>query len=549
MAFMHRLYRPAPLAASLGMYVPAVTVQRLLGLARTILFMWMMVGAQFGLWGLGSMVFSLAASVVTLSGFNGIQRYVSYYQVQGRLAEFYRATTGRLTVLAAALTAATLALSPWLARWSMGTVSGDTSVDDAQRLAVFQAAAVNALLMGLYLNMTAWMRALRVYRLMSCADVLYGLLFLALAPAAMLWRPTALTALAAHAASLAIVLAGGTWALRRAVAAVAESAIEAQAVTVAAADMSPQADGEPILADLAALHATPASAAPGLTPSPSPVDGAGTGAGMFPRLLAFSAVSMVGGLIALVQGYVSLWFVQRYHHEEGAALYQAYFVLCQAIPVLASTVWVVVFSHASMHWEQGRRDLARRQLETTFKGVAAVLLTLAVVLYATADAWVVILPTKFRLSRELLPWLLTYFLATANLGYAYVASNLRERPGVSAYTGVAAVAVNALLAAWLVPTGGPLGGAQSAAAAGLACLLAGWVYVAIARFGASPATWALSFAPLLLLLGAWPAGLALAGIWVLAAVTPWVFSPGEKQMIASAVRAVWRRLGPRAEGV
>ena len=513
MTFRQRLLKAQPLTASLGVYIPAVIVQRLVGLGRTILFTWMMSTDQFGLWGLACMVFLLGATVVTLGSFNGITRYVSRYQQRGWLRGFRRAVAWKLTAMAAGITLVGLALSGWLAGPVTGTVAAGSAVDAGERLAVFSAAVVNALLVGMYLNMIAWMRGLRVYRLVSCVDVLYGLLFLALALPALAVRPSALSALIAHAAALAAVLAAGRLMLRRAVEAAEEAGSE-----------RPGSGGAHEPGDPSALAARDPGRA-------------------LRRLLAFSVVAMAAGLIWQGQGYVSLWFVQRYHHERGAGLYTAYMVLCQAIPVLATTTWVVVFSHVLVHWERGERDLARRKLEVAYKASVAVLSTLAVLIYLCVDLWVLVLPADFRQARQLLPWLLMHLLATANVGYAYVASNLRERPSVSALTGAAAVAANVLLAMLLVPDGGPLGGAQAAGLAGGVCLLVAGGYLVISRFGASPAALVMSLTPALMLLPARWAGSALAAGWLVLLATPLVLTPAEKALLARSVRAVLHRLG------
>lgn len=503
MSIHRRLLRVESMAESLGVYVPAVMVQRLVNLLRMVLFVWLMGKVQFGLLGLATMVFTLASTVVTLGGFSGIIRYVSYYQARGQLRAFYRASMWQLAGVAGLLTLAGLAGSPWLTDLAIGTTSGASSIGTAEREAVFRAAMINGLLAGLYLNLTAWLRGLRAYRILAGIDVLYALLFLGLGLGVLHFSPTALGTLAAHAVSLALALGLGVWALHW---------------LVRQTEQQRPNDAPPTALD---------------------------GGNILRRLLIFSGVSLAGGLIWQAQSYTSLWFIQRFHGEQGAGTYQAYFGLCQAIPVLAMTVWAVVLSHVSMHWEADSRDLARSQLEVSYKAMTLALTALAVLLALTVDLWVAVLPEDFRAARPLLPWLLMYFLSSANLGYVYIASTLHERPSVSALTGLVAWLTNIALAAWLVPAGahaGPYAGAMAAGLAGGVCLLVSAGYLLLSRFGASPSAIGLSFSPALLLLPPLWATLLLTGLLALTFATPAILSTDQKRLLLSSAGKILARL-------
>ena len=513
----HSLFEVHSLSESLTLYVPAVALQRALNLARLFLFIWLMDVTQFGLLGLATMVFGLAGTLVTLGSFNGIARYISQYEARGELGDFFRVVARQVSLVAAAASLVLLALSPWLADWVIGTAA-ESRISHAERWAVFAAAIANGLLTALYLNLTAWMRGLRLYRLLSVTDVTYAVLFFALGALVLVIRPTALMALAAHAVALALVLAGGMWAVGHALvhramewAAGAEKAVE------------------PAVPETAA--AVPAAKPPRLA--------------MLRRVLRYSIPAMGAGLAAMVLGYVSLWFVQRLGGEAQAGLFQAYFQLCQPISILAATIWGVLFTYAAVHWEEQDSPLARRQLEATFKATVGLLLTLAVAINITSRWWLVVLPVHYRASAELLPWLLVHVLAVANLGYVYVASQLRERPAALVYIMIVGVAANALLAWLWVPGAGALGGAQAAAAGGAACILASTIYLLATRFGASGATIMLSLLPGLLLLPPAAQVLLLVAGWIFALVSPAIFATAEREMVAAAARSIWARLPGR----
>ncbi len=486
------LFEIRPLSSSLGVYVPAVVVQRALNLARLLFFAWLMQVEQFGLLGLATLVFALAGTLVTFGSFGGISRYISYYEAKGELAEFFRTISRQVTLLAALVTAVLLIFSRPLASWLMGT-SAQTAIGPQERWAIFAAALVNGFLSALYLNMGAWMRGLRLYRLLSVAEVVYAVLFFGLGIAVLKVRPTALMALTAHAISLGLVLAAGTWAIgyaliKRAMERVAQppSAVQGEGfLPLSLLRERGRGEGSSDVAQ-------PPSAVQGegsadVAQPPSAVQDKTTRFSMLRAVLKFSIPAMLAGLAMMLLGSISLWFVQRFSGEKETGLFQAYFQLCQPIPVLATTIWGVLFTYAAVHWERQEKDLARRQLEVVYKLSVLGLAVLAVAINATSNLWITILPQPYRAAINVLPWLLIYVLAVANMGYAYVISQLRERPAVMIYITLAAVAVNAALAWILVPRYGATGGAMAAAVGAAIGLLAATLYVFKSDFPASAA--------------------------------------------------------------
>ncbi|HUU59918.1 MAG TPA: oligosaccharide flippase family protein, partial [Phycisphaerae bacterium] len=90
MSGLDRLLKVGSIAGSLGVYIPAVAAQKAMGLLRVLIFTYFLSKVEFGLWGLGMMIFNIAALVVTLGSNNGLVRYVSHYEARGRLQTFYR---------------------------------------------------------------------------------------------------------------------------------------------------------------------------------------------------------------------------------------------------------------------------------------------------------------------------------------------------------------------------------------------------------------------------------------------------------------------------
>ena len=88
---LERLLKVGTMTDSLGVYVPAMALQRIIGLVRVVVFMHLLASVgEYGLWALGVMIFDLGGQVITLGSNHGVTRYVSFYEARGQLRAFYR---------------------------------------------------------------------------------------------------------------------------------------------------------------------------------------------------------------------------------------------------------------------------------------------------------------------------------------------------------------------------------------------------------------------------------------------------------------------------
>ena len=92
MSALSRLLKVGSIAESMGVYLPAMILQKAVGLLRVVLLVYLLSDApgEYGLWGIGVMVFTVAAPLLTLGASQGLIRYVSFYEARQRLTEFYR---------------------------------------------------------------------------------------------------------------------------------------------------------------------------------------------------------------------------------------------------------------------------------------------------------------------------------------------------------------------------------------------------------------------------------------------------------------------------
>jgi len=487
-----------PIGRSMAVYGPLAAADKAVTLARVVLLTWVLSPAQFGAWGLGVMVFSVLAPVLVLGADEAVGRYLSYYQVRGRLREMFDRTSGGVAVVAVVLAGAAALCSGPIAR-ALGTVPRvGADVPAAGMRAIVLLGVLNALLMGLFHVLQGCLRAMRTLRLLGVLNLGYTLAFTTLALGWGALRPTGRTVLWAHAAALAAFLAVGWLAARRLVA-------------------GPQdwpAEGSP--------------------------DG-GPAGGVMGKLIRFGSVAMLAGLAWQGGGHVTTWFIHRYHGSDVLGVYMPLRQICQPIWILSTIIWPVVFAYVAVRWESGRRDGALGLLNGAYKLTVLGLMTLSVLVLAAAPLWGRALGGGYRVDVPVVAGLLMFFQCSANLGMAAMAAKLNERPVAAVIIVAAGAAANVLLAAAWVPAGGDAaagvaGGARAAGVGMLLACAAGSAYLAASRFRAHPAVYVLSVSPALLLLPVPLAAGAWAAVLAVAALTPWVLTARERQAVRESLR-------------
>jgi len=490
-----------PIGRSVLVYGPLAAADKAVTLARVFLLTWVLTREQFGVWGLGVMVFAVFAPLLVLGADEAIVRYLSYYRLRGRLGELFRRAGAGVAVAAVFLAALAALFSGPIAR-ALGAaphVAGHLPPDRMREVVLL--GILNALLMGLFHVLQGCLRAMRTLRLLGAVNLAYTLTFTGLALGWAALKPTGITVLWAHAASLAVFLAIG-W--------------------------------------LAAWRLVAAEPAPPPDAPRTSLEG-----GAMARLVRFGSVAMLAGLTWSVGSHVTTWFVHRYHGTDALGEYMPFRQICQPIWVISAVVWPVVFAYVANHWESGRRDRALGLLNGAYKLTVLALMTLSVAVLVLAPLWGRALGGAYHLRLPVVAALLMFFQCSANLGMASMAAKLNERPVFVVAIIAIGAAANVLLALAWVPAGGVagagiVGGARAAGVGMLVACAAGCVYLAAARFRAHPAVHALSVSPALLLLpvpaaaGAWAAVLAVS-IW-----TPWVLTHRER----TALREWFRSPGP-----
>ncbi len=518
------LLQVEPMGRSLKVYAPIVLLEKLVIFGRIVLLTWLLGQFHYGVWALGVMVFGILAPAATLGSNESVARYVSFYQVRGRLREFHRKATLGIALVASGTLVAGLAGSGLIGRLLATSASAGVRLSAEGRHYVALLGVANGVVMALYHNLHSCIRALRTFRLLAAMDVCFTVLFTALALAAAGWLETGYMVLVAHALSLTVLLVLGGYAAHRGV-------LVHDGRGHVAGEILPDVEEPPLLPQ-------------DLRSGEGAQEGAAEEAPVLGRLLGFGFVAMVAAMLWNVGNQVSGWFVNRYHGSEALGLYAPLRQLCQPAWILSGIVWGLVFSHVANHWESNLRDAALRMLNVTYKAVVVALMTLTVLILLAAPLWSRLLREPFRRNLHLLPGLLMFFQCSANLGMVSIAAKLRERPAVIVAIVATAVAVNVVLAARWVPGAGTRGAADAAGIGMLSACGVGVVYLLVTRFRAHPAAHVLAVAPALLLLPAGVVVIAWALFLAAAATTPLVFSRWEKRELLKYARNLIDRRRP-----
>ena len=514
------------MADSLGAYVPAKIIAKALGMVRLILFLYLLTKVQFTLWGLGGLVMAVAAPILTLGANHALVRYAGLYEQRNQLESFYKKIRWPLVWLCLILTAVAMAFSGPLTRLVM-VAKGDAGGLDFQTLwPVCVAGLANGFGLALYHNLLSIIIGIRAYRLVGVLELTFSVIFAVLGVVAIMIQPTALAILSAHMATLVL------------------------ATIAAAAGLkffldNPQTQQPPSRVSVAdetdsveAITGPGTVAAIGNIGAPVPDHVEPIGHRDYFRLLRFGLLALPGFVIWQWANNTSFFLTSKIRGLSEGGDFLAFMLLGQPVVFLADSAWAVVFTHVARRWEAGERNTAMFTLKTAYKAIAMVMMSLSIILLASAPLWVKILPRQYQHGLVLLPGLFMFFQVIVHLALLTILAKLHERPWVIAIAGIMGVAFNIVLGLlWIPKFDYAPQGAALAAGIGMyaGSVLTAAVYFALSRVKIGLPTLLVLLAPAILLLPAWAGG----AIWVLAlltaAFTSMIFSRREKQILLASL--------------
>jgi len=528
MAFPAWLMKAGSMTEAVGTYVPAMILQKGIGLGRVVLLAYLMRRheAQYGLWGIGLMIALLAAPVLTLGADQGLRRYVGFYEARGQLAAFHKRMQWSLAIVCAAVGLLWFISSGFVTRWVIVSRVETGGLTYAEQHVVCLAALANALLVAIYHNLQGFLTGMRVYRLVSVLEVMLSVTFTVLAVIAWMVSQTGLGVLTAHFLALLLTTAVGSVLLHQAI------------------NRSPDRSERP-----ASIGAESVVLLSGQGAAPATVGNNGLGGsdpdvmGALRRVLGFGVAAMAGTLLWLVAQYVSLYLTNRRYGKEEAGVFALFLQLSAPVFFIANAAWAVVFSHVARRWESGDRESALAVLQTAYKSIVIAMMTLTIVVYATSGGWVRLLPDSFRRGQPLLSGLLMFFQVLTHLMIMHILVRLHERPIIIALATLAGAGANVALAIWWMPHCGPAGAALAAGVgmyigAGAVTLLYLLSCESRLHFG----TYVLLAAPILLAGPFWLATVVWGGVLLAAVRTTWLLSHKEKKLLLGKLGDVRRAL-------
>ena len=483
------------LALGMAFLLVLTVVQRLVGLLRNILFCRLLDEEQLGLWSLGFSFLVLAAPLAVLGLPGSFGRYVEHFRQRGQLRAFLRRTTGVTIVLAATATAVVCLARDWFAQFIYS---------ESSQAPLVLALGV-ALLATIGLNfLVELLTALRQTRVVSLMQFAHSVAFTVVGLGLLCGTSLGALGLAgAHALACLLACLGAI----------------------------------PILARLKLDADESGSRLPERD--------------VWAKLLPYAgwvwAINVLANLSDIADRYLVLHWSGLDPHTALGLVGQLH--ASRVVPVLmigvAMLVGGAILPYLSHDWEAGRRDrvsarlnLAIKLLGLAFTAGSALILVLSPVLFG----W--LLQGRYDGGLAVLPLSLTYcvWFSLGLVAQNYLLCAEQNKLGGLAFA--MALTCNVVLNLLLLPVLGLHGAALATALANGVLLSVMLGLCRRAGMSVDFGTVLVCLCPLLLLLGAWPAALAVALVAWLALWGTWFFCEEEKQQLLALLVSLTRRGRP-----
>lgn len=503
----------------MGIHVSVTILQRSLGFFRVLVLAWMLAPEHMSLWGLGVMIFTVLGPLMTLGTDSGTERYVALFETRGRLGLFYRKMRLGVLALVVLLGSGLLLSSERITSLVIAVGRGVEGITWDHQVLICWLALINAMLWALYLNVLAFLKGMRIYRVVSVVHIFFGVLFTAMAVAVLWVWPTATAALVTHAASLGITLIVALGFLHFGI--------------LLTGSNRRRGDRRK-------------EQRPGQVDRRSPKPPRELPRNLLGRLVTFGLVSVLGTALWCMSSYISFYMVFRDQElpKSQAGIFFVFMRMAHPVMLLAQAAWAVLFVHVAKRWEAGQRQKAMDVLETTYKGIALAIMTLAVIIYATAPYWVLILNSQYHCGADIVGPLMMSFLSIAFMALMSMVARLHERPAVIALAAVVSIAANLVLAHFWIERYGVIGAAQ---AAGVGMFIGvgavSTIYLLATRAGLHWSTLAVLLLPAILLLPPWAAGTLWAVAVAVMLATPLIFTETQKKTLIAGIKTVGNLVG------
>ncbi|HUW84760.1 MAG TPA: oligosaccharide flippase family protein [Phycisphaerae bacterium] len=380
--FWSGLFRAAGLLESLGVYLPAAGLTRLVGLGRALLLIWLLPVEEFGLLSVALLVVNVAQPLCSLGLNEAIARYVPHHEARGSLLPFVR-RGGALVLAAGLILTALLAVGgPFVGEALLGSrlVEAAYPTQSSQRLgALVGISAAATLSLIAYWLVGSVLRGLRLFRALSVMELTSSVLFAALAVGAVLggWR----SAEAILGCYLLSVLAPG------------------------------------LVFGLGCLRQ--------LSSWPGQRDDRADGTRR--RLLTYGLWLAGATVMWQLLQYWPMWYLNKAGSKELTAVYAGVRVIAQLVMVAAGAMTAVVAAVVTRTWETRGAEAAEGQLRLAIKTIGLGLLSMCGAA-SLCRTWLIgLFPAEYEAGGAILPVLLGNFMAVGMVGLLVVWFGLIEK--------------------------------------------------------------------------------------------------------------------------
>jgi polysaccharide transporter, PST family len=485
------------LAQSVAYLFGLSIAQRVIGLVRGLLVCIWLTPVLLGPWDLTNKFFILAAPLLVLGIPGSFGRYLEYYRQHGALRAVLRRTITTCLILCAA---------GWLAFQLFSEQLAEIFLVDRDNAGLLRLASTCLLAVVAYNFLVEVLNALRFVRLNALIQFGQSLLFAVLCVAGLAWwRADAVAVIVAYALGCGGMLLVGSIALVRKLRKLPRDRI-----------VLPQRE-------------------------------------LWSKLLPFAAWVWVANLLTNLFDSSGRWMLLRWTPDATKFVRDSLagnYHVAQLIPALmvtvASMLGGTLLPYLARDWESGQRARVSDTMNLAIKLLAIALLggSLIVLLFKPL-LFQIAFRGKFAEGEEVLHLALAASTWTALVAFVQTYLWCAERARYGCLALAVGLAVNVLLHWLWVPSYGIHGSMLAMALASLAVL--GVLLGISVRTGMrlDHGTVAVSLLPGLLLLGFWPAVVALTGSGtILLLRREWLFTTSERAVLGEALGVMLRRLRP-----
>ncbi len=397
-----KTYQSTTIEQSMGLYLTATVVFRLINFGRITLLAWYMTLQQMGLLNIILMIVSTLIPLCSLGLSEALTRFVPLHESRGTLCAFLRRAGVLITGVAAFSVAIMLIFAGRLGDLFYVQAFADPVVREQFRADAPLLTRLTAVVVGLnifYFSLLGIFKGLRMFRALSWLEITHGALFIigsVIMIATKQLSAFSLTIVFGVSVLLPVVYFG--WRIIQVL-----SRRPTQGLALQESDWE------------------------------------------F-RLLRFSVWLTLSGFTWQALQYYSAWYLNKVYGPESAAVLTTVAKISQFILIGAVSVSIVAMATVTKTWESRGREAGERQLSLAFRGTGMALFFFCAALALAKDLVMKIFRHDYAAGAEIVPLQLLFSLLGGFLAFLPGHFNLREKTRHAFWAWAAGLTANVILA-------------------------------------------------------------------------------------------------------